>query len=183
MERYLLMKVLIYPIYPPLSLSTVTKLLRSALYCTFIGTSPVAEARNSLFSIISTFHSPSTESSDVIENLSSGLFSPEYLTRYMCPSISTLSIPPRCLRVDSSTRQPDPITHIPSGAVTLNAPEPSFDEYIIAGLAMILPSSSVAGTMADWSDIGTIFVLTNVSTFGSLVMYDLSYTSSCVCIL
>src|SRR3972149_9456766 len=165
------------------SIPTVTIGLRSALYCTFIGTSSTAAAVNGLFSIILTFQLPNTESSDVIENLSSGLFSPEYLTRYMCPSISTLSIPPRCLRVDSSTRQPLPITHIPSGDVTLNAPEPSFDEYIIAGLAMILPSSSVAGFISDWSDIETIFVRTNVSSVASVVMYDLSYTSSCVCIL
>src|SRR3972149_7715479 len=165
------------------SIPTVTIGLRSALYCTFIGTSSAAAARNSLFSMIFTFQSPSTESSDVIENLSSGLFSPEYLTLYMCPSIRTLSIPPRCLSVDCSTRQPAPITQVPSGAVTLNDPEPSFDEYIIAGLAMVLPNSSVAGTISDWADIGTIFVRTNVSSVAIPVMYDVSYTSSCVCIL
>src|SRR3989304_7486231 len=118
------MRALVHPIHLFPSLSTVTNGLRSALYRPFIETSSAAAAVNGLFSIILTFHSPSTESSDVIENRSNGLLSPEYLTRYMCPSISTLSIPPRCLRVDSSTRQPDPITHIPSGAVTLNAPEP-----------------------------------------------------------
>src|SRR3989304_8061779 len=177
------MRALIYPIYLFTSLSTVTNGLRSALYCTFIETSSAAAAVNILLSSIVTFHSPNTESSDVIENLSSGPSSPEYLTLYICPSINTLSIPPRCLKVDSSTRQPAPITHVPSGAVTLNAPDPSFDEYIIAGLAMVLPSSSVAGTMADWSDIGTIFVRTNVSSVATPVMYDLSYTSSCVCIL
>src|SRR3989337_1092394 len=145
--------------------------------------SSAAAAINILLSSIVTSHCPNTESSDVIENRSNGLSSPEYLTLYMCPSISTLSIPPRCLRVDCSTRQPDPITHVPSGDVTLNAPEPSFDEYIIAGLAMVLPSSSVAGFISDWSDIGTIFVLANVSSVAILVTYDLSYTTSCVCIL
>jgi len=45
-----------------------------------------------------------------------------------------------------------------------------------------LPSSSVIDSMYDCSDIGMICVLTNVFSVASLVMYDLSYTSSKVCV-
>lgn len=70
----------------------------------------------------STTHWPTIGSTDVIENLSTGLSGPEYLTLSSCsPTVILLKLP-FCPKVDSLTRQllEPPITHVPSGAITLN---------------------------------------------------------------
>ncbi len=62
---------------------TLTKPPDSALYFTvsIVSASALAYGINPSSEIISTFQSPATESSDVIENLSKTLSAPEYLTR------------------------------------------------------------------------------------------------------
>src|SRR5690242_10801776 len=115
------------------------------------------------------------ESTEVIENLSSGSSAPVYRTLYTwSPTVTVLKLP-ASPSVDCVTRQsfPAPITHVPSDAVTLKFIVPSFlnDEYSVDAVAIVVFPTDTSVTFAR-VDKGKIAVPGNVETGHDTVSID-----------